>query len=100
VGRDHEGGPLEPADQIGEGEGLAAPGDPEEHAVPLPRVHQLGEALDGPRLIARGREVGNQSEQRRQKLDGTATRYLRQESRKEDAWGCRRRWTEKRNCGC
>src|SRR5439155_6388346 len=26
--------------------------------------------------------------------------YFRQESRKDPAWGCRRRWTEKRNRGC
>src|SRR5213079_977931 len=35
-----------------------------------------------------------------QDVEGTATRYFRQESRNEPAWGCRRRCTENRKRGC
>src|SRR5207302_5652921 len=50
----------------------------------------------------RPRRAGGPAAPRRapQVAEGTATRYFRQESRKDTAWGCRRRWTEKRNRGC
>ena len=58
VGRDHEGGPAQPGDHVGQREGLAAPRDAEEHGVRLPFREELGQALDGPRLIARRLELG------------------------------------------
>src|SRR6185436_8498297 len=99
VGRDHEGGSAQAVDQVRERERLAAARDAEEHAVRLPRPHELDEAVDGPRLVPRGDVLRLEPERHRQEPSGTVTRYFRQESRKEVACGWRRSWAEKRNCG-
>jgi hypothetical protein len=50
--------------------------------VRLPFREKLGQALDGPRLIARRLEVRRQPKRLAQGVVGTATRYFRHESRK------------------
>src|SRR5262249_6317553 len=100
VGRDDEGRPSEPHDDVGERERLAAPRDAQEDGVRMPLGEKLAQAIDGPRLVPRRLGLRGQPEGLAQRLVGTATRYFRHESRKLVAWGCRMRCTEKRNWGC
>jgi hypothetical protein len=90
VRRDDEGGPLEPGDDVGQGERLSAPRDPEEHRVRLAVGEHPREPVDGARLIPRGGELRGELEQPAQSAVGTATRYLRHESRNDVACGCLR----------
>ena len=100
VRRDDEGGPLEPGDDVGQGERLSAPRDPEEHRVRLAVGEHPREPVDGARLIPRGGELRGELEQPAQSAVGTATRYLRHESRNDVACGCLNRCMENRNWGC
>ena len=44
------------------GEGLAGPGDPEQHLRLIASVQALDELIDRPRLIPQQREIGDQLE--------------------------------------
>ncbi len=116
VGRDDERGALQPLDDRRDRERLAGPGHPEEGRVGAARGDPVGQPRDRARLVALGGVVGDEPERwharpasvragRRGaqapegRAAGTAWRYFRQASRKKDACGWRRRWTEKRNCG-
>ena len=75
VGRDHQRGPAEPRDQVGEREGLAAAGDPQQDGVGTPRPDDRDQALDRLRLIPGRSELRGEREQRLRQL--VAQRDLR-----------------------
>ena len=68
VGRDHQRGPAEPRDHVGEREGLAAAGDPEQHGVRAPRPDDRDQALDRLRLVSGRAELRSEREQRLRQL--------------------------------
>ena len=62
VGGQHQGRALHPFDHVGHGEGLARPGDAEQHLVALATVQPVGQGGDGLGLVAGGDELGHQGE--------------------------------------
>ena len=61
VGRDHQRRPVDAADDVGHGEGLARTRDPQQHLVPAPPLQPSHQFLDGPGLVPLGLEVRHQA---------------------------------------
>ena len=59
VGRQDQRRALGRGDHLGHGEGLARAGDAEQHLVALLRLDALDQLGDGGRLVARGRQLGD-----------------------------------------
>ena len=62
VRRQHQRRALHVLDHLGDGEGLAGPGDAEQHLVPLALAQRPVKLFDRLRLVARGLVLGNQVE--------------------------------------
>ena len=74
VRREDDGREAEARHDVGDGEGLPAPGHPEEHLVAGPPQGPLGEGLDGRGLVPAGLEVGAEAEGRHGEADSTRPR--------------------------
>ena len=59
VGGQDQGGQVELGHDVGDGKGLAGPGDPQEHLVGIPGPHPRQQLPDGLGLVAGGRERGD-----------------------------------------
>jgi hypothetical protein len=96
VVRDDERRPLHLGDDVGHGEGLARPGDPEEHLGAIPTPQRLGELDDRARLIAGRLELAPQVERHRTSLTADGALHSGVRTRARGASGPRT-WTDPRH---